>query len=365
MVRDWHGLTRRALRTLSDRRGATALVFAASAVALLGFGALAVEGGHWYLVQRNVRRAAGMGAMAGASARYRNGQIMPVAEAQAKAREVAANAVRANGFVNGASLYGASATSVQVFTPPQNSAAHANDPNAVEVIVTPRVQQYFASLFTGQRDLPVRAHAVATTLLAGPLCVLSKTRRLQFTGNTSVSAPGCVLASNARGTPSVDVKGMGADITAALLYAVGTCEGCTQSNVHAAAASGQNPLPDPFESIVRNASLPTSCSSNDTTPSVSGSTPFVVPANATGRHYWCKNFSLTNNQTLTLTPGTYYVINRDFVVHGGTINCQSCTPGGPGVTIVLAGNNPGEIRLNGGDIRLNAPGTGDFPDLLF
>jgi Flp pilus assembly protein TadG len=364
MARDRLGrrLMARTRRALTDRRGATALIFAGSAVALLGFGALAVEGGHWYLVQRNARSAADTGAVAGASARYRNGLIMPAAQAQAKAREAATDAVRDNGFAHGTSLYGASATTVQVFVPPQTSPAYANDPNAVEVVVTPRVQQYFASLFTGQRDLPVRAHAVATTLMAGPLCMLSKTRRLQFTGNTAVQAEGCVLASNSRDTPSVDVKGMGAQITAAVLYAVGTCEGCTQSNVHATAMSTQPPLPDPFESTVRNAPIPTSCVGNDTTPT--GSSPFTVPPSADGRYHWCKNFSLTNNQTLTLRPGTYYIVNRDFTVNGGTVTCQGCTPGGPGVTLVLAGNNPGEIRLNGGEIRLNAPSTGDFPDLL-
>ena len=54
--------------TLTDRRGATALVFAGSAVALFGFAALATEGGVLYHVQRNARSAADMGAMAGANA---------------------------------------------------------------------------------------------------------------------------------------------------------------------------------------------------------------------------------------------------------------------------------------------------------
>ena len=51
-----------------DRRGATAVVFALAASALLGLVGLATEGGTWYLEKRHGQNAADAAANAGALA---------------------------------------------------------------------------------------------------------------------------------------------------------------------------------------------------------------------------------------------------------------------------------------------------------
>src|SRR5579859_8011289 len=60
-------------RLSADRRGATAVAFAAGAAALFGFIGLATEGGTWYLEKRHGQNAADAAAMAGALA-LSNGQ---------------------------------------------------------------------------------------------------------------------------------------------------------------------------------------------------------------------------------------------------------------------------------------------------
>ena len=68
-----------------------------------------------------------------------------------------------------------------------------------------------------------------------------------------------------------------------------------------------------------------------------------------------------NGQTLRLQPGTYFFSGTDVrMSNGGTITCDGCTAGGPGVTLVFTGNNAasvGTLRITGGNYTLIAPGT--------
>lgn len=78
----WRGALRR-LR--HDRRGATALLFAVSATALLSMVALAADGGLLYLGQRRAQNAADLAAVAAASAaetRTRNAALAAAARLQ-------------------------------------------------------------------------------------------------------------------------------------------------------------------------------------------------------------------------------------------------------------------------------------------
>jgi hypothetical protein len=69
-------------------------------------------------------------------------------------------------------------------------------------------------------------------------------------------------------------------------------------------------------------------------------------------------FKFTGGKT-KLSPGVYYLSGSDFETSG---NSQLT---GTGVTIILTGSSPGQVKLNGnGAITLTAPTTGPFAKML-
>lgn len=373
---------RRLRSTLRDRKGATAAVFAASAVTVFGLVALSVEGGHWYFAKRNQTSAVDMGALAGANARYWSGLSNPSATAENEGRTVARQTVEANGFVHGATSYGG-ATEVEINIPPK-SGPNAGNSYAVEAIVRQRLPTFIAGLFTGHSEVLVRSRAVAASMIIGPACVLSLHGTLTFTGSSTAATPGCVMGSNA----NIRVQGMGTTVNTAGLYAHGTCDGCTQSNVTASyVGSGQPPLPDPLSRSVQGAPYPTSCPGGSTGQSAksindaiqnhfkNSTQPFQF-GSTTGQTYICgsgggpnSTLQLTASQVVDLRPGTYYFVGTDLTINSSNaaLICSQCVPGGAGVTLVFTsdGNrNPGVLTLNGGTMQLNAPGSGAYEDLL-
>src|SRR5436190_24330791 len=59
---------RQTMRFMRDRRGATAIMFALSAIPLIGLAGLGTEAGTWYAVKRHAQNAADASALAGAIA---------------------------------------------------------------------------------------------------------------------------------------------------------------------------------------------------------------------------------------------------------------------------------------------------------
>jgi hypothetical protein len=74
--------------------------------------------------------------------------------------------------------------------------------------------------------------------------------------------------------------------------------------------------------------------------------------------------------TVNLSPGTYWITDGDLTLEmggGAVLECTLCTPGGAGVTIILAAGSGGKVGTltlgAGANLNLNAPSTGTFAGL--
>lgn len=369
-------LRRRLRAVLEDRRGATALVFAGSAVALFGFAALATEGGLWYAVHRDARSAADMAAMGGASSH------LYVPNDQARARAVAMDTAARNGFSNDAQ------TSV-VVNSPAASGPNAGVAKSVEVIVTRRVPTSLSALFLGQPEMSISVRATALVFDSQTrACILATRTGLVLRGNTSINASNCVMHSNKPGSGSTSRQGQSMYLNLAGLTATGQCIDCNYtgngSNVETH-GSGKPPVEDPFD-WANDVPMPPSLSCSPTNlvdwprvtdPRTGQQTLRVVgPSGAqyAGAPYrvFCGNQSLEGQQgggtgTWDFAPGTYY-FTGNFSVKTAILTCSTCVPGVSGVTIVMAGVNgatPGALSFSAQSVvRLNAPPGGPYPGLL-
>src|SRR5208282_5538067 len=93
-------------RLARDRRGATALAFAVSAIVILGFAGLGTEVGIWYLVRRQAQGAADAASIAGALAAYEAIASCSGADPSAAAVAAANSLFPMNGFSAGGNTLG-------------------------------------------------------------------------------------------------------------------------------------------------------------------------------------------------------------------------------------------------------------------
>jgi len=340
---------------LSDRRGATGLIFAASAIALFGFFALATEGGLWYLTKREAQSAADAAAFASASALESRGRN----PALSAGMEMAGR----NGFAADAQ------TEVTVSIPPATG-PNINTPGATEVRIQRRQPTYLAGMLLGQPEVLIAARAVAAMVGDGPVCMLSLHGTFTLTGNSDVRAADCVLASNKRGPSSINVSGS-TSITARSLRASGECAGCSDTRrviPPTTYSDYQQPVTDPFADL-NDISYPASCPAGAEAPPTNkkNDPPVTVGPMNGGTVYWC-NSTWSNNGTVYLRPGTYILYNTSIALHGGNVSCPTCTPGGAGVTFVLTGSSRdtvGTVDINAQtSFQVNAPGSGPYAGVV-
>ncbi|MBW8269078.1 TadG family pilus assembly protein [Caldovatus aquaticus] len=371
---------RRPLRAvLRDRRGATALVFAASAVALFGFAALATEGGNWYFNHRNARSAADMAALAGASA-YARASTDNKSAAEAVAKLTAQN----NGFVSGTDS-GTNATTkvtvdVGVWTPPSPPypAGSSAVPGSVRVTIERQVPTFLAGLFLGSDAVTIRVRATAAVLdNGGEACILATAVSgigLDMIGTADVKASNCVLHSNSRGSSSVRIQsGFASALEALGVSAVGGCFGNSCNSlpnvpghqVQTNAWPVENPydaLQDVVESYTNGKptngpagcyQVPNQALRQTEATALAGS--IVAKGGVLCAANNNRNLSLRNNVTLTLPPNRTYVFwNAGLDLANGTLNCSGCT-------FIFTGANGqgGAVRINGGaTIRMDTYTSG-------
>ena len=353
----------------SDRRGATAVVFALGATALLGLVGFATEGGTWYLEKRHGQNAADAAATYGALA-LTNGSATPATDAQTWVRTTfsysTAEATVTRGNYNSASkTFTASGTG-----------------NAIKAAINRTPSRMFSGLFLAA-DPTITETAVALVNANGNACVLAKSGGLGFAGSTSINASNCSLASNATGSNAISFQGNKATVTGGTLISSGGCSNCGNS---AGYMLYQPPTTDPYASIQTLTIPPAAASTTkcQNMPALSGtvtlnssytydggSKMFCTTSITTGQgqNRTTTNFSgdltLNSGTTLNLTPGTYIFYDASIKVNGGaTLQCSTCTPGGAGVTIILTGDTPnkiGTLSIDGGaTVNLNAPATNSF-----
>lgn len=336
-------LARRIRHALGDRRGVSSLAIAATASAVLGFAALATDGGGWLLARRNAASAADSAAVSAAIA-------ISYGRGASGATEIALDVARRNGFPV------QPGTTVTVATP-LTSGPYADDPYAVEVEIR-QVQPNGLSRLLFGRDVTVTGRAVATLALTTDACVLALTGPLIMTGRSTTAGPACVLASNDPVADAVQV-GNTATVIAYSLYSAGGCYGCTNGSVtlEQPYSTWAPPIENVFQ-FLDGKVLPTFSTANPATCMPSPTSGQMLPYEDNGGRAYCTDLALSGNASLEMRPGTYYFHEASFRIQSGVVRCVGCGEG-RGVTIIFTGSNldkiGGPIINATADIQLQAP----------
>jgi Flp pilus assembly protein TadG len=328
-------------RLSADRRGATAVAFAAGAAGLFGLVGLATEGGTWYLEKRHGQNAADAAAMAGALA-LSNGQ------------NVAANVVNSiTGYNSGVTI------TTGTFAAGSYTATGAASANAVQAVVTTSSSPLFSRLFVSG-PITIRESAVAMLAATGPVCMLAGAGGLSFGGASGITATGCSLVSNKTGSSGITGASAAHVGANASLVSAGGCSGCTGLNTSPLTYQPQTPAPAALTTI-EGLTLPnktgTQCNKSTSTPvAYNSTTPPAIN---------CNTFKMIGSSTVNLTPGTYVFFDASIQLNNGILECTTCTGvGTSGVTIIMTGTSPssvGSIGENGNPtIQLAAPATNSF-----
>src|SRR5262249_6079943 len=104
---------------------------------------------------------------------------------------------------------------------------------------------------------------------------------------------------------------------------------------------------------------PGSCKGGDAGRVIEHGTATLTPG------VYCAGIRIDQQATVTMLPGTYYVVGMDFIVQAGaTVRCE-CTEPGAGGTIVLGRINGGPAGIvtirPGANVRLQAPADPNYP----
>lgn len=331
------------LRTLlnalrRDRKGASAVAFAASAMVIMGFVGLATEGGLWYLGRRNAQNAADAAAVAGALAATYN----------ANATTAAINSATSNGFPN------AGDTAVTVTLTPATTTETAK----VQVTVTQAMTPFISAIFTST-PTTVGATAMAQVKSTGTACVLSTSGDLTISG-TSISS-GCAFASNSTSSTALNVTGALLGSTAAT---VGGCCGTGTVTLNGKPSSPYHPATVNPYSAADALSFPTfsagvNCDNIPAATVIAGvNTITLVPYNPSSPRAYCQSLVVPTGTTVVVPSGTYFFNNASLTLSGGTMRCQvTCSAGvSTGSTFVFTGDTGsiGTVNLTSGTFSVIA-----------
>ncbi|MDF2765124.1 MAG: hypothetical protein K0S81_2118 [Rhodospirillales bacterium] len=342
-----------------EQNGSTLALFAFALPAMLGLGAIGVETGLWYVSKRAIQTQADAGALGGAFAK-----VWGRDDSEAKA--AALKEAERNGYQEG------DEEDIERHIPPEHG-PYEGEESAFEVMIYRTHKTMLFAAIVPDDMLKVSTRAVAGIVPTGKACILAldeiTAQSLTNSGNTTVNAPKCAIASNSTddqaafftGSATVNVQTVW---TAGDMLIDGNKAKLTTSQPP---TTRTWPLEDPF-----------------------AGTPIDIPLGACNSGNWsssgtkypgkyCGGIAITSSATINLMPGTYYIDQGNLTVDGNTtVTCTACSPGGEGVTFVLTSsgsvNAIGTVLINGSSkVVLNAPaegaasaGPGDIYDgLLF
>src|SRR3984893_52546 len=403
-------------RLVRDTRGVTIVLVALALSALIGFAALGVETGLWYVIKRQNQSAADVAALSGAFellAGQSNGlsadTIYPAICNLAK-RDAARNNFTFNSF--------SWPFTTQACTNPSSGQMCANTPpvlgcpgvlgnnDAVEVILSQQQTSFLASL--SLPSVTIATRAVAAIRVLNNLCILalgtSGTDVLEQ-GNPSIclaptsggvcTPPGtCSIAANSNSASAIALGG-NSSITAYTIVTPGgiTTGGSSRTFLVSPAQVGVPAVPDPYQPPTCSSSTPPLCLTHAFLTTGMPTLPPGLPCTKTVT-IWSGNCVLTATPSvgdtlsdttqisgglsfgggaIHLKPGTYWVADGDLTLQSGsgaTLDCPTSTPGGAGVTIILttaksSGGTIGTLTLgSNANLNLNSPSSGTFAGLV-
>jgi hypothetical protein len=347
----------------ADRRGAVAAQVAIALLAIMGVGAIALEGGIMQSERRRAQAVADTAALAGAAQLFKNWDssnnssnpnngLDSGGAAQASALAIA----NANGYTSATSTITPNTASQHGIWIPPATGPNTGKAGYVEVIVQYNQRRYLSAIF-GAGTIPIRARAVARGFL-GPLnaslLLLSKTASpaLNINGKAKISDPGRIIVdSSASG--AINVNGNSGSITAGEIDVVGGLSGTT-SNINAPASgstssvftnSASNYMDDPLGPNGLNLPAPSTSGLQTRYPSqhTCSQNEVLQPGIYVG--------GILNKKTgVQMAPGTYVIEGGSFSIQNGDITSQA-----GGVLIYLTKDSAGNYATF--DLQAQATAT--------
>ncbi|HEU4340262.1 MAG TPA: pilus assembly protein TadG-related protein [Candidatus Binatia bacterium] len=321
-------------------------------VILLGFLALAMDGGFFYQHKRQMQSAADSAALAGAHDVNRDSTIAQPA-LEASARHDAA----LNGFT-----HGTNGIIVDVYRPPI-SGFYVGNNSYVEAIITHPHRTFFARILNllgpgiNFNTATVRARAVAGLGSAGGDCIYvlheNRENAFQISSNSHVNA-GCGVQVNSSNSAALSVTSS-SYLTATTIDVTGGIKNESPNNTITGDVTTPAPaVPDPLAHI-----QPPPMPTNTITQRLYEGTQTLSPG------YYPNGIEL-NSANVTLEPGLY-VVNMTGVGEDALKVKSGSTITGTGVSFYFVGSSdkrPLSIE-SGSTAKLSAMSSGPMAGMLF
>jgi hypothetical protein len=323
------------------RQGTVILLVAVCLTGMLGFAALALDGGGLLDDRQRVQSAADAAALAAVDQLFLNWQTYHGLDVDGSAKAAAVASATANGFPN-----------VTVNIPPL-AGTFTGQAGYAEVIVQYTQQRYFSTVF-GSAPVTVRGRAVAQGRWAAAkigVLVLDPTApgAATTTGSGAVGVGGVPFIVNSNSPSAMSSTG-GASFTASEFDITGVPGISGSGTFNGTVYSGQTPVPDPL------AYLP---EPDPRTMTVQDHNGYHLSGTSSGTispGVYKGGITVSGQATLNMNPGIYYMEGGGFSFTGqGSLNAS-------GVTIVNAPrSNSDVININGsGIINISPPTTGIY-----
>lgn len=300
---------------MKKQKGQALILIALGIVVMIGFAALAIDGGNAFADRRHAQNAADTSALAAALAKINNQNWI-----QAALERAASNTYDDNGVTN----------TVDAFNPPLDgpyACPAANCEEYIQVIIVSRVDTWFARI-VGMEQVTNRVQAVArakpwkpyyfgnSVVALSPGDGKDNTAELMMSGTVDITVEGSGFFVNSSDNCAVDGTN-NITVNAPSIDAVGTV--CGNAAGIPTSQTQQLPYPPSYPHLADLCSRPNAVQ-------VSGDFPKSnTPANLPSNTIYCisGDFSVTNNNTVLNGSGITFVVQGGVTINGGALNLTS------------------------------------------
>ncbi len=321
-------------RLWRDRRGNALIIAGAALPLLVGAAGLAVDTIQWTMWKRQLQRAADSAAFAGVYAAVEDNDGMTPAQA-----------------IDG-DLLKHNSTGIALLSgyPQVAYPTPSGYTDAVEVTLAVQKRLGFSSLFMSSAPI-IRTTGRAAVFEAYSYCAIARATTgpgIVIAGSTNVDL-GCGAISNSTDSiNSVNVNGTGHTFSADPVAAVGGIDDAINGSPNLQPFALE--MEDPYASL--STALPSGA------PCGNFNNPSKTNPDGSKKPGCYNNFNLGGG-TVELSPGVYYLNNTDLQLTGNERLV------GEGVTIILTGSDPGNLRMAGNaSLDLTAPITGPYANMV-
>lgn len=366
-LRGWRNLIR---TFIDDRRGGFGVLLAVALPAMLGAGALAVDGGRIYQQRGVLQSAADSAAIASAT------ELRIASSDSRRIAAVALSYVASKLGVDAPPMQPAPAVSTASAgdAGPQTTTASLTTPQGAVVEVTTiydgakssvevRLREQVATMvarYMSEQMIQVDVSATAKMMGAAPLCMVAldetSTQTLWLQKWSKATGNGCAIYSNSSSPSGLQVDGS-SSLTATKICSV-TVPQKTNSTPQPVACPALRPDPLSY----RHA-LPVGCPSSLPPLVISGNVTMTLPPG-----FYCGGIIVKDNATLTLSgtsgaPGGIYVMGGDLIVKDNAV--LKMADSSAGAAFYFTGAKSRFVFDDDSTVSLTAPRTGELAGFLF